>query len=79
MTAQEFRDKLRTEHGIEEIARALANHMVNEWLNDGPREVKRVLALWIERGLGMPERYPRIDFGSEEELLDYAEMREIVT
>jgi hypothetical protein len=56
----------------EAIRRRYIERKVAEWMNDGPEEVVRVLALWARRP---PGDTPCLDLGTAEELLaDLAEM-----
>ena len=41
---------------------------VDEWLNDGPAEVKRVLTLWAARA-----ELPSLSLGDDESLVELAE------
>jgi hypothetical protein len=46
----------------------LINYKVDEWLSDGPEEVKRVLTLWASR-----PAFPSLRLGDEELLAEMAE------
>ena len=66
MLKAEFLELLRV-HRAAAIA-LLIDRKVDEWLNDGPDEVKRALALWASR----PE-LPSLLMGDDELLVEMAE------
>lgn len=68
-SAQEF-EKLLTEDRPAAL-RALMHAWVDRWLEDGPEEIVRVLSTWAERGPSTPPGHaPRIDLGSDEEIIE---------
>lgn len=44
---------------------------VEEWLNDGPEEVVRVLTLWANRRV-ISGALPRLDLGGDDDILEMA-------
>jgi hypothetical protein len=71
MLKAEFLELLRVNRAA--AIALLIDRKVDEWLNDGPDEVKRALALWASR----PE-LPSLSLGDDESLVEMAENCDLV-
>jgi hypothetical protein len=67
MTKREFRRLLQTDRDA--AITLLIDRKVDEWINDGLTEIKRVLALWAANQADAP----RLDLGPDELILEMAE------
>jgi hypothetical protein len=77
MTTAEFREKVKTREGRREVIEQILRKAVEEWMNDGPIEVARVLTVWATRPDDDPAT-PRLSFGADEDLLEHAEWYDVV-
>jgi len=72
VTKQEVENLLITRGGRTKALHEFFDRKVEEWLQDGPEEVVRVLTLWATREAG-ERTYPMLNMGSNKILLELIE------